>query len=89
MRTTHLILVATFAITGLSGFASQAADGQTAQDDEWVPVKHLEFTADDVEGGMLGPDGELILATERAHHPSLIELREGFEAELIKTMENQ
>jgi hypothetical protein len=90
MKTTHLLLLATFALTGLSGSASaQGAVYQQAQDDGWVPVKHLEFTDDDVEGGLLGPDGELIMATERAHHPSLIEIREGFEAELIKTMEDQ
>jgi hypothetical protein len=90
MKTTKLILLATFALIGVSGSASaQGAASQPTQDDGWVPVKHLAFTADDVEGGLLGPDGELIVATERAHHPSLIEIREGFEAELIKTMENQ
>jgi hypothetical protein len=51
-------------------------------------VKHLEFTAEDVEGGLLGPDGTLILSVKRAEHRSLIEIREGFEAEIIKTMEN-
>ncbi len=57
-------------------------------DDGWVPVKHLEFTADDVNGGLLGPEGELIQAVERAVQPSLIEIRQGFEAEVVKTMEN-
>ena len=66
-----------------------AAQGSTKPDDDgWVPVKHLAFTADDVEGGLLGPDGALILSVKRAEHQSLIEIREGFEAEIIKTMEN-
>ncbi len=70
-------------------FAAPAALAQSANgDDGWVPVKHLEFTADDIEGGVLGPDGELIQAVERSKHPSLIEIREGFEAEVVKTMEN-
>jgi hypothetical protein len=51
-------------------------------------VKHLEFTAEDIEGGFLGPDGALIVSVNRAEHPSLIELRAGFEAEIVKTMEN-
>jgi hypothetical protein len=57
-------------------------------DDGWVPVKHLEFTDEDVEGGLLGPEGELIEVVQRAVQPSLIEIRQGFEAEVVKTMEN-
>jgi len=36
----------------------------------------------------LGPDGALIVSVNRAEHPSLIEIRAGFEAEIVKTMEN-
>jgi len=54
----------------------------------WAPVKRLEFTDDDVRGGLLGPEGERIEAVERAPQPSLIELRAGFEAEVVKTMED-
>lgn len=64
------------------------AGGTTPEADGWVPVKHLEFTADDVEGGLLGPDGELIEVAPRVQHRSLIEIREGFEAEVVKTMED-
>lgn len=92
-----LVMLATLGI-GIEGTARAQASrsaGQVEKQDEqdqsdgWVPVKHLAFSDEDVEGGWLGPDGELIVATERARHPSLIEIREGFEAELIKTMENQ
>jgi hypothetical protein len=71
----------------LLGAPAVLAQGANA-DDGWVPIKHLEFTAEDVEGGLMGPDGELIQVVERAKHPSLIEIREGFEAEVVKTMEN-
>jgi hypothetical protein len=54
-----------------------------------VPVKHLEFSDEDIEGGFLGPEGDLIIAADRARHASLIEIREGFEAEIIKMLENQ
>jgi len=89
MKTTTLLLLATFATLGIS-ISARAQTAQTdTKDDGWVPVKHLEFSDEDIEGGWLGPDGDLIVSTERARHPSLIEIREGFEAELIKTMENQ
>lgn len=87
MKTATMLLLVTF--TSLGTAASAHAENASAQDDGWVPVKHLEFSDEDIEGGWLGPDGELIVSTERAHHASLIEIREGFEAELIKTMENQ
>jgi len=57
--------------------------------DGWVPVKHLEFTPEDVEGGYLGPEGELIEVVQRADQPSLIEIRQGFEAEVVKMMEDR
>jgi hypothetical protein len=65
------------------------AQGNVEESNEgWVPVKHLEFTPEDVEGGLLGPEGELIEIVQRAVQPSLIEIRQGFEAEVVKTMEN-
>jgi hypothetical protein len=54
----------------------------------WVPVKHLTFTPEDIEGEVFTPEGERIETVLRADHPSLIELREGFEAEIVKTMED-
>ncbi len=89
MKTTTLLLLVSFSSLGISGAARAQSAATETRDDGWVPVKHLEFSDEDVEGGLLGPYGELIVATERAHHPSLIEIREGFEAEIIKTMENR
>ena len=68
--------------------AAQGGKGEDADADHWVPVKHLEFTPEDVAGGLLGPEGELIDIARRASQPSLIEIRAGFEAEVVKTMEN-
>ncbi len=68
-----------------------AAQGTTAsgsEDDGWVPVRHFEFKPEDVEGGRLDPGGTEIVSVPRAEHESLIEIRAGFEAEIIKTMEN-
>jgi len=68
--------------------AAQASKESQSEDEGWSPVKHLEFTAEDIEGGSLGPDGALVVSVNRAEHPSLIEIRAGFEAEIVKTMEN-
>jgi hypothetical protein len=68
--------------------ASAQSKATEASGDDWVPVKHLEFTDDEIEGGVYGPAGELITSVPRAEHSSLIEIREGFEAEIIKTLEN-
>jgi hypothetical protein len=69
-------------------FATAQGGGSGGDSDPWVPVKHLQFTDEDVRGGLLGPEGELIEIVQRAPQPSLIELREGFEAEVVKTMED-
>ncbi len=89
MKITTLLLLVGFA-TSLTTPPARAQPAATENhDDGWVPVKHLEFSDEDIEGGWLGPEGDLIISTERARHASLIEIREGFEAEIIKTMENQ
>jgi hypothetical protein len=56
--------------------------------DGWEPIKHLSFTDEEIEGGVFAPDGTRIESIVRVTHPSLIELREGFEAEIVKTMED-
>jgi hypothetical protein len=70
------------------GVSAQSAKGEITDGDGWVPVKHLTFTPEDVEGGLVGPEGEPIEVVRRAAQPSLIEIRAGFEAEVVKTMEN-
>jgi hypothetical protein len=88
-RNCHLFQIAMFT-TCLSS-AAVAGKGARADNDEgdgWVPVKHLEFTPDDIQGGLLGPEGERIETVLRAEQPSLIELRKGFEVEIVKTMED-
>jgi hypothetical protein len=77
--------------TSLLSVGAAAAQGSAmdkSDQDGWVPVKHLEFSPDDIEGGTSGPEGEPIISVPRAQHESLIEIRSGFEAEIVKTMEN-
>lgn len=77
-----LVLAATLlaANTGLA----QGKHDESANSDGWAPVKHLEFTAEEIEGGVFTPDGTRIESIVRAEHPSLIEIRAGFEAEIVK-----
>jgi len=64
------------------------SDGQPNDASDWVPVKHLSFSPEEIEGGLSAPDGTLIQSIPRAAHSSLIEIRQGFEAEIVKTMED-
>ena len=68
--------------------AAVAADHDDNGKEPWVPVKHLEFSDDDIEGGVLGPEGELLQSINKAEHDSLIEIRQGFEPEIVKMLED-
>jgi len=76
----------------LAGLAfAEGAEGReeaTSGAEGWQPVKRLTFGPDDIEGRKPTPDGENIQTIVGATQPSLIELRLGFEAEIIKTMED-
>ena len=84
-RTSHLFQIIAFSAALLSAgaAAAQSLAAARSDDDGWVPVKHLEFSPDDIEGGILGPSGVQITSVVRAEQPSLIEIRQGFEAELV------
>ena len=60
----------------------------TVTDGRFVPVQRFQFTDDEIETGVTGPDGELITQVPRAKHSSLIELREHFLTEMVKTLED-
>lgn len=83
----QIIALSTSMLAARTG-AAQVSSSDKQDNDGWVPVKHLEFSPDDIEGGTMGPEGEAILSVPRAQHPSLIEIRAGFEAEIVKTLES-
>jgi|GEM_PF-5367420 len=89
-RKRYLFRIVAFSACLLSAAVAVPAGARADNDDRdaWVPVKHLEFTPDDIQGGLLGPEGERIETVVRAVQPSLIELRKGFEVEIVKTMED-
>jgi hypothetical protein len=88
MKTTlirRLISVFAVAACSLLGLAQVQAD---ERDDGWTPVKHLSFDEDDIEGDTLSPLGERIDSLRAAQQESLIEIRQGFEDEVAKSMED-
>jgi hypothetical protein len=80
-------LIPVFAVAACCLVSS--AQAQTDErDDGWTPVKHLSFDEDDIEGDTLSPLGERIDSVRAAQHKSLIEIRQGFEDEIAKSMED-
>jgi len=85
-----LLRILALSVTILSAGTATAQDASPSEstDEGWAPVRHLQFKPEDVEGGRPGPGGEEIVGVPRAEHECLIEIRAGFEAEIVKTMEN-
>jgi hypothetical protein len=89
MKTTITNLLKITALLGLVSPVAFAQDETPSSDSEaWAPVRHLRFSDEDIQGGITDPDGVLIEAVPPSTHASLIEIRQGFGAELVKTMEN-
>ena len=87
---TKLLLIAVLTIPPLVS-STVVADESAARepaDGRFVPVQRFQFTDDEIEAGVTGPDGELIEHVPRARHSSLIELREHFLTEMMKTLED-
>jgi hypothetical protein len=79
-----LVTALLVANTGLA----QGTRAESTSSEGWAPVQHLEFTPEEIEGGVFTPDGTRIESIVRAEHPSLIEIRAGFEAEIVKMVED-
>jgi hypothetical protein len=84
LRVFVLVTALLAANTGLA----QGTRDESASGEGWAPVQHLEFTPEEIEGGVFTPDGTRIESIVRAVHPSLIEIRAGFEAEIVKMVED-
>jgi RNA polymerase sigma factor (sigma-70 family) len=52
------------------------------------PAQTFVFDPDEIEGGIVGPEGEKITVLQPVVHSSLIEIRRHFVAEIVKTMED-
>jgi len=87
-KLSRLIRVSILAAGLLAADTGLAQETQGQSSGDWAPVKHLEFTDEDIEGGIYEPDGTRIESVVPSEHTSLIELRRGFEAEIVKMLED-
>src|SRR5262249_55586180 len=53
----------------------------------YAPVQRIPFEDDLVEGGVPSPGGDIIVSPAPAIHSSLIEIRQHFVPEMIKSLE--
>lgn len=68
--------------------AAPARAPESRPDATQVPsVQRFDFGDEDVFGDVRGPDGEQLIAIQQARHSSLIELRQHFVPEMVKTLE--
>ena len=90
MKTTIINLLKVAVLLSVVGSsAAFAGDKDRPSDsDGWVPVKHLSFSDEDIQGDTMAADAPLIQSVRAASQSSLIEIREGFEAEIVKMMED-
>ena len=82
-----------FAFGTTSAFADRSASKQSAATSATakgkVKVKKITFgEGDDVEGGVVGPDGENIQVRDSIVYSSLIRVRTDFVPEIFKSAEN-
>ena len=55
---------------------------------EVSPVQHFNFEDDELLGDVRGPDGEWLAVVPRIEHSSLIEIRQHFVPEMVKSLED-
>jgi hypothetical protein len=68
--------------------ATAESTAQASKAKEPEPVTHYDFEADQVEGDLQRPDGELISSIPSAKESSLIEIRKNFIPEILKMIED-
>lgn len=89
MKLNHLLLAAALLFpAAASAAADTPAPQPAAQEGGYAPVQRFEFTDDDIKGGVLGPEGEVLESVRATKHPSLIEIREHFVPEMLKSLED-
>jgi RNA polymerase sigma factor (sigma-70 family) len=69
--------------------ASETAPAHETKKDitTYAAVQRIPFEDDLVEGNVKGPDGEVITSPPKAVHSSLIEIRQHFVPEMVKSLE--
>lgn len=80
MKYVFMLLVSIFVVTfSISAFAEGAQTNQTTE---------YNFDDDVVEGDLVRPDGEMALVRRRGRQSSLIQVRQHFIPEMLKSVED-
>lgn len=77
-----------FVIVALAGVMLLAAAPVAAQDEEDEDTTTYDFDDDLVTGDLVRPDGELLSVRRRGGRSSLIQIREHFIPEMLKSVED-
>jgi hypothetical protein len=77
-----------FAADAPSAGGNAAAGGGDDGNTQYKAKTVYDFEDDTVEGDLQRPDGELVSASKKAEHSSLIEIRKDFIPEMLKTLED-
>jgi hypothetical protein len=68
--------------------AAKAPAGGGDENTQYKAKTVFDFDADNVEGDLQRPDGELIDSVRKVKHSSLIEIRKDFIPEMLKSLED-
>jgi hypothetical protein len=95
MTRTLIVSVLALALISLTGGSAMAQKkGQGKKDagggaaDSGQKVKNYDFSADNIEGELIKPDGEMVNQRKFAEHTSLIRVRQDFIKEIVKSAED-
>jgi hypothetical protein len=69
--------------------AAKAAPHEEPRPDitTYSAVQRIDFGDEHLFGDVQGPDGELLTVPQKAEHSSLIEIRQHFVPEMVKSLE--
>jgi hypothetical protein len=83
-----MLLVGAASVGGVVGFTTTASAQDKAAGGEAGGATSYDFDDDLVTGDLMRPDGEQLLVRRRGNRASLIQIREHFIPEMLKSVED-
>jgi len=87
-KTTSRFALQTFVFIGLLVVASMASMQNARAQSQRAPETTYDFEDDLVTGDLVRPDGEQLIVRRRGRRASLIQIREHFIPEMLKSVED-
>jgi len=88
MKKTLSFALQTLVFTALLAVGSIAASSGASAQSEVAPETTYDFEDDLVTGDLVRPDGEQLIVRRRGRRASLIQIREHFIPEMLKSVED-